>query len=38
VLGGLPLGHGEEQLSVPLGVPATLDVTAGTLTAAPAVG
>ncbi len=37
VLGGLPVGHGRDQLSVPLGVPATLDVAAGTLTAQPAV-
>jgi muramoyltetrapeptide carboxypeptidase len=37
VLGGLPVGHGRGQRSVPLGVPATLDVTAGTLTAEPAV-
>jgi len=32
VLGGLPIGHGRDQLSVGLGVPATLDVTGGTLT------
>jgi muramoyltetrapeptide carboxypeptidase len=37
VLGGLPVGHGRDQLSTPLGVPATLDVAAGTLTVAPAV-
>lgn len=37
VLGGLPLGHGRDQLSVPLGVPATVDVAAGTLTVQPAV-
>jgi muramoyltetrapeptide carboxypeptidase len=37
VLGGLPIGHGRDQLTVPLGVPATLDVAAGTLIAAPAV-
>jgi muramoyltetrapeptide carboxypeptidase len=36
VLGGLPVGHGYGQLSVGLGVPATLDVAAGTLTVAPA--
>jgi muramoyltetrapeptide carboxypeptidase len=36
VLGGLPIGHGFGQLTVPLGVPATLDVAAGTLTVAPA--
>lgn len=33
VLGGLPVGHGYGQLAVPLGVPAILDVAAGTLTA-----
>jgi muramoyltetrapeptide carboxypeptidase len=32
VLGGLRIGHGPGQLTVPLGVPATLDTTAGTLT------
>jgi muramoyltetrapeptide carboxypeptidase len=37
VLGGLPVGHGPGALTVPVGVPATLDVAAGTLTAAPAV-
>jgi len=37
VLGGLPVGHGYGQVSVPLGVPATLDVAAGTLTVEPAV-
>ncbi|MEV1289293.1 LD-carboxypeptidase [Micromonospora sp. NPDC049679] len=37
VLGGLPIGHGVGQLTVPLGVPATLDATAGTLTITPAV-
>jgi muramoyltetrapeptide carboxypeptidase len=37
VLGGLPIGHGPGQLSVPVGVPATLDSTVGTLTAEPAV-
>jgi muramoyltetrapeptide carboxypeptidase len=31
VLGGLPIGHGTDQLTVPLGVPARLDVAAGTL-------
>src|SRR6185312_15313479 len=30
VLGGLPFGHGSEQLSVPVGTTATLDVGAGT--------
>jgi muramoyltetrapeptide carboxypeptidase len=38
VLGGLPVGHGRDQLSVPVGVPATLDVRAATLTAEAAVG
>ncbi|MEO3775540.1 LD-carboxypeptidase [Micromonospora sp. B11E3] len=37
VLGGLPIGHGHGQLTVPLGTPATLDATTGTLTVAPAV-
>ncbi|GAA2717627.1 LD-carboxypeptidase [Micromonospora olivasterospora] len=37
VLGGLPIGHGHGQLTVPLGTRATLDATAGTLTVAPAV-
>ena len=32
VLGGLPLGHGAEQVAVGLGVPARMDATAGTLT------
>jgi muramoyltetrapeptide carboxypeptidase len=37
VLGGLPVGHGAEPLTVPVGVPATLDAAAGTLTVSPAV-
>ncbi|WP_307803743.1 S66 peptidase family protein [Micromonospora echinofusca] len=37
VLGGLPIGHGPGQLTVPVGVPATLDTEAGTLTVSPAV-
>jgi len=37
VLGGLPIGHGAGQITVPLGVPATLDTAAGTLTVSPAV-
>ncbi|MEW2473520.1 LD-carboxypeptidase [Micromonospora gifhornensis] len=37
VLGGLPIGHGPGQLSVPVGTLATLDADAGTLTVAPAV-
>ncbi len=34
VLGGLPVGHGRDQLSLPLGVPATLNVSTGTLSVA----
>lgn len=37
VLGGLPIGHGVGQLTVPVGVPATMNATAGTLTVSPAV-
>jgi muramoyltetrapeptide carboxypeptidase len=37
VLGGLPIGHGVGQLTVPVGVPATLDAGAGTLTVSSAV-
>jgi muramoyltetrapeptide carboxypeptidase len=37
VLGGFPFGHGTEQLSVPVGTTATLDVEAGTLTVEAAV-
>jgi muramoyltetrapeptide carboxypeptidase len=37
VLGGLPFGHGQDQISVPVGVPARLDLTAGTLLVDPAV-
>jgi muramoyltetrapeptide carboxypeptidase len=37
VLGGLPIGHGPDQLTVPVGVPAVLDVPAATLTVSPAV-
>jgi len=37
VLGGLPIGHGPGQLTVPVGVPAVIDVDAGTLTVEPAV-
>jgi muramoyltetrapeptide carboxypeptidase len=37
VLGGLPIGHGRDQLTVGLGVSAVLDVTHGTLTADSAV-
>ncbi|NIL40443.1 LD-carboxypeptidase [Salinispora arenicola] len=37
ILGGLPIGHGVGQLTVPVGTEAVLDVDAGTLTVAPAV-
>jgi muramoyltetrapeptide carboxypeptidase len=37
VLGGLPIGHGAGQLTVPVGVPAVLDAGAGTLRVEPAV-
>jgi muramoyltetrapeptide carboxypeptidase len=37
LLGGLPIGHGVGQRSVPVGVPATLDATAGLLSVDPAV-
>lgn len=37
VLGGLPIGHGPGQLTVPVGTPAVLDTGAGTLTVSPAV-
>jgi muramoyltetrapeptide carboxypeptidase len=37
VLGGLPIGHGSGQLTVPVGVPAVLDAGAGTLHVEPAV-
>lgn len=37
VLGGLRIGHGNGQLTVPLGVPATIDTAAGTLTTEPGV-
>ncbi|SDS37492.1 muramoyltetrapeptide carboxypeptidase [Friedmanniella luteola] len=37
ILGGLPIGHGLNPASVPLGTAATIDVAAGTLTVAPAV-
>ena len=38
VLGGLPIGHGPGQLSVPVGALATLDATAGVLSVEAAVG
>lgn len=37
VLGGLPIGHGVGQLTVPVGVDATLDSVTGTLTVTAAV-
>jgi muramoyltetrapeptide carboxypeptidase len=37
ILGGLPIGHGRNPASVPLGTTATIDVPAGTLTISPAV-
>jgi muramoyltetrapeptide carboxypeptidase len=37
VLGGLPIGHGVGQLTVPVGTRAVLDADAGTLTVATAV-
>ncbi|MEU5905501.1 LD-carboxypeptidase [Micromonospora sp. NPDC047527] len=37
VLGGLPVGHGPGQLTVPVGTAATLDTTTATLTVASAV-
>ncbi|MEJ3750218.1 LD-carboxypeptidase [Actinomycetes bacterium KLBMP 9797] len=37
ILGGLPFGHREDQLCLPLGVEATLDAHAGSLTADSAV-
>ena len=37
VLGGLPIGHGDDQVAVGLGVPARLDTTTATLVADPAV-
>jgi muramoyltetrapeptide carboxypeptidase len=37
VLGGLPVGHGVGQLTVPVGTSAVLDADAGTLTVSPAV-
>lgn len=37
VLGGLLVGHGNGQLTVPLGARATIDTTAGTMTVEPGV-
>jgi muramoyltetrapeptide carboxypeptidase len=36
LLGGLPIGHGDQHVAVPLGTQATLDADAGTLVVAPA--
>jgi len=36
ILGGLPLGHGQDPRTVPLGVACRLDADRGTLTVAPA--
>lgn len=38
ILSGLPIGHGENPLAVPIGTKATLDATTKTLTVEPAVG
>jgi muramoyltetrapeptide carboxypeptidase len=37
LLGGLLIGHGNGQLTVPLGAHATIDTTSGTLTIDPGV-
>ncbi|MFD7155230.1 LD-carboxypeptidase [Kribbella sp. NPDC059898] len=37
ILGGLPIGHGPQPATVPLGTQATINPTAGTLTVAPGV-
>ncbi|WP_422736186.1 S66 peptidase family protein [Micromonospora sp. WMMD729] len=37
VLGGLPIGHGQDQLTVPVGTEALLDTETNTLTVTPAV-
>ena len=37
VLGGLPIGHGRQPATVPLGTVATIDPAAGTLTVAAGV-
>lgn len=37
VLGGLPIGHGRQPATVPLGVRATIEAATGTLTVAPGV-
>ena len=35
LLGGLPVGHGDKQTAIALGVPAVLDADSGTLTVQP---
>jgi muramoyltetrapeptide carboxypeptidase len=35
LLGGLPIGHGDQQTAIALGVPAVLDADTGTLTVQP---
>lgn len=35
VLGGLPIGHGDQHVAIGVGVPAVLDADAGTLTVQP---
>jgi muramoyltetrapeptide carboxypeptidase len=37
ILGGLPIGHGDNPIAVPVGTPAILDADAGTLTVTSAV-
>jgi len=37
ILGGLPIGHGNDPIAIPLGTLATLDADAGTLQVSPAV-
>lgn len=37
ILGGLPIGHGDDPRAVPIGTIATIDADAGTLSVAPAV-
>jgi muramoyltetrapeptide carboxypeptidase len=37
ILGGLPIGHGEHPIAIPIGTMATLDTNAGTLTIASGV-
>ena len=37
ILGGLPIGHGQDAVAVPVGTMATLDADDGTLCVGPAV-